>query len=85
MNITHFIPCGVDLLYPKAAIGVVRTLEKLGHRVVVPAGPACCGRPAFNNHLTRGGPRQPDSNAPRHRACRRAAVNSWVVSEKSYA
>ena len=27
---------------------MVRILEKLGHTVVCPEGPACCGQPAFN-------------------------------------
>lgn len=48
MTVTLFIPCFVDLLYPQVGISMVRLLEKLGHSVVVPAGPACCGQPAFN-------------------------------------
>ena len=27
---------------------MVRIFEKLGHKVVVPKAPACCGQPAFN-------------------------------------
>ncbi|HTJ00324.1 MAG TPA: (Fe-S)-binding protein [Dongiaceae bacterium] len=48
MTISLFIPCFVDLLYPRVGISMVRIFEKLGHRVVVPKGPACCGQPAFN-------------------------------------
>lgn len=48
MTVTLFIPCFVDLLYPKVGIAMVRILEKLGHRVRCPEGPACCGQPAFN-------------------------------------
>jgi len=48
MKVTLFIPCFVDLMYPQVGISVVRILEKLGHKVVVPNGPACCGQPAFN-------------------------------------
>lgn len=48
MTVTLFIPCFVDLLYPKVGIAMVRILEKLGHRVQCPEGPACCGQPAFN-------------------------------------
>lgn len=48
MTVTLFIPCFVDLLYPRVGIAMVRTLEKLGHKVRCPEGPACCGQPAFN-------------------------------------
>ena len=48
MTVTLFIPCFVDLLYPQVGISMVRILERLGHRVVCPNGPACCGQPAFN-------------------------------------
>ena len=48
MTVTLFIPCFVDLLYPQVGIAMVQILEKLGHRVVCPEAPACCGQPAFN-------------------------------------
>jgi len=48
MKVTLFIPCFVDLFYPQVGISMVRILEKLGHTVVCPEGPACCGQPAFN-------------------------------------
>ena len=48
MTITLFIPCFVDLFYPQVGVSMVRILEKLGHKVVCPEGPACCGQPAFN-------------------------------------
>ena len=48
LNISLFIPCFVDLMYPRVGISMVRIFEKLGHKVVVPKGPACCGQPAFN-------------------------------------
>ncbi len=48
MTVTLFIPCFVDLLYPQVGIAIVRILERLGHKVVCPEGPACCGQPAFN-------------------------------------
>jgi L-lactate dehydrogenase complex protein LldE len=38
----------VDLLYPRVGISMVEIFEKLGHKVVCPEGPACCGQPAFN-------------------------------------
>src|SRR5258706_14758059 len=49
MTVTLFIPCFVDLMYPQVGIAMVRILEKLGHKVVCPEGPACCGQPAFNS------------------------------------
>ena len=48
MNISLFIPCFVDLLYPQVGGSMVRIFEKLGHRVAVPKTPACCGQPPFN-------------------------------------
>jgi L-lactate dehydrogenase complex protein LldE len=48
MTVTLFIPCFVDLLYPRVGMAMVKLLEKLGHKVLVPEGPACCGQPAFN-------------------------------------
>jgi L-lactate dehydrogenase complex protein LldE len=48
LTVTLFIPCFVDLFYPQVGIAMVRILEKLGHRVVCPKNPACCGQPAFN-------------------------------------
>jgi L-lactate dehydrogenase complex protein LldE len=44
-----FIPCFVDLLYPRVGISMVRILERLGHEVDCPRRPACCGQPAFNS------------------------------------
>jgi len=48
MKVTLFIPCFVDLCYPRVGISMVRILERLGHRVECPESPACCGQPAFN-------------------------------------
>jgi L-lactate dehydrogenase complex protein LldE len=48
MKVTLFIPCFLDLFYPQVGIAMVRILEKLGHTVACPEGPACCGQPAFN-------------------------------------
>ena len=48
MTITLFIPCFVDLMYPQVGISMVRIFEKLGHQVICPEAPACCGQPAFN-------------------------------------
>jgi L-lactate dehydrogenase complex protein LldE len=48
MTVTLFIPCFVDMLYPKVGISMVRILERLGHKVECPAELVCCGQPAFN-------------------------------------
>ncbi|MGO8927090.1 MAG: (Fe-S)-binding protein [Limisphaerales bacterium] len=48
MKVTLFIPCFIDLFYPQVGVAMARILEKLGHTVVCPDGPACCGQPAFN-------------------------------------
>lgn len=48
MTVTLFIPCFVDLFYPQVGISMVRILQRLGHKVVCPNSPVCCGQPAFN-------------------------------------
>lgn len=48
LNITLFVPCFVDLMYPQVGVSMVRIFEKLGHKVGCARGPACCGQPAFN-------------------------------------
>ncbi len=49
MNVTLFIPCFVDLLYPKVGISIVQIFERLGHTVEYPEELTCCGQPAFNS------------------------------------
>ena len=49
MKVTLFIPCFVDLMYPKVGISMVQILESLGHTVECPEEVACCGQPAFNS------------------------------------
>ena len=49
MRVTLFIPCFVDLMYPKVGICMVNILERLGHTVECPEQLACCGQPAFNS------------------------------------
>ena len=48
MTITLFIPCFVDLMFPRVGIGMVHILERLGHKVRCPEQIVCCGQPAFN-------------------------------------
>src|SRR5438105_12025555 len=49
MKVTLFIPCFVDLMYPKVGISIVQILERLGHTIEYPEDLACCGQPAFNS------------------------------------
>jgi L-lactate dehydrogenase complex protein LldE len=49
MIITLFIPCFVDLMYPRVAISIVEIFEKLGHTIEYPEELTCCGQPAFNS------------------------------------
>ena len=49
MNITLFIPCFVDLMFPQVGISMVKIIERLGHAIECPEDIACCGQPAFNS------------------------------------
>jgi len=49
MKVTLFVPCFVDLMFPKVAICMVQILERLGHTVECPEEIACCGQPAYNS------------------------------------
>src|SRR5947208_17178027 len=48
MKVTLFIPCFVDLMFPRVGISIVQILERLGHTIDCPQELACCGQPAFN-------------------------------------
>ena len=49
MRVSLFIPCFVDMMFPKVGISMVQILERLGHTVECPENLACCGQPAFNS------------------------------------
>jgi L-lactate dehydrogenase complex protein LldE len=49
MTVTLFIPCFVDLMFPRVGISIVQILEQLGHTVDYPEELTCCGQPAFNS------------------------------------
>jgi len=49
MNVSLFVPCFVDQLYPHAALAAAQVIEGLGHTVTVPESQTCCGQPAFNS------------------------------------
>lgn len=48
MTVSLFIPCFVDLMFPRVGISIVQILERLGHRIEYHEELACCGQPAFN-------------------------------------
>lgn len=48
MQVSLFITCYNDTLFPEAGIAVVRVLERLGHSVVFPVGQTCCGQMHVN-------------------------------------
>jgi L-lactate dehydrogenase complex protein LldE len=47
-NVTLFIPCIMDALFPHMARDLVSLLRKLGFGVAYPPEQTCCGQPAFN-------------------------------------
>src|SRR5437870_4923703 len=49
VKVTLFIPCFVDLMFPRVGISMVQILERLGHTLECPEELACCGQPAFNS------------------------------------
>lgn len=48
MKVALFIPCYIDLIFPKVGIATLELLEKLGVEVVVPMEQTCCGQPMAN-------------------------------------
>lgn len=57
MKVGLFIPCYVDLFYPKVGIATLELLEKLGVDVVFPTQQTCCGQPMANSgygNMTHG-------------------------------
>ncbi len=48
-NVTLFIPCLVDSIYPEVGEAMVRVLRNLGLSLDCPLDQTCCGQPAFNS------------------------------------
>lgn len=48
MNVSIFVPCFIDQLYPNVAFDMVKVLEKAGCTVSYNTNQTCCGQPAFN-------------------------------------
>src|SRR5881398_2780668 len=55
MTAALFVPCYVDQFYPRVAIAALTVLERLGVKVDVPEGAACCGQPSANAGFAREG------------------------------
>jgi L-lactate dehydrogenase complex protein LldE len=55
MKTALFVPCYVDQFYPQVAIAALTVLERLGLKVDVPEGAACCGQPSANAGYARDG------------------------------
>ena len=53
MNISLFITCYNDTLYPETGKAMVELFERLGHEVTFPEGQTCCGQMHFNTGYQR--------------------------------
>ncbi|QTA91606.1 (Fe-S)-binding protein [Desulfonema magnum] len=48
-NITLFIQCIIDGMYPEVGEAMVQIFQKLGVSMTCPTDQTCCGQPAFNS------------------------------------
>jgi len=48
MNVSLFVACLTETLYPRTGIAVVKVLEHLGCKVDFPSRQTCCGQPMWN-------------------------------------
>jgi L-lactate dehydrogenase complex protein LldE len=48
-NVTLFIPCLVDSIYPEVGEAVVQVLKRIGVSMDYPENQTCCGLPPFNS------------------------------------
>src|SRR5260370_30783493 len=53
MQVTLFITCFNDTLFPNVGIATTRLLERLGHTVDFPEAQTCCGQMHFNTGYQR--------------------------------
>src|SRR5581483_1231000 len=49
MNVSLFITCLIDQLFPQVGVSMVELLRRLGVEVNFPEAQTCCGQPAFNS------------------------------------
>ena len=47
-NVSLFIPCLVDQVYPEIGLAMANVLRRLGVRLQYDSAQTCCGQPAFN-------------------------------------
>ena len=52
-QISLFVSCIVDQLFPNVGMSVVKVLEGVGYNVAFPPAQTCCGQPAFNSGFRR--------------------------------
>src|SRR5450631_39375 len=48
-QVSLFVTCMVDQLFPKVGMAMADVLERLGYRVDFPEKQTCCGQPAYNS------------------------------------
>jgi L-lactate dehydrogenase complex protein LldE len=48
-NVSLFVTCIVDQLFPRAGMAMAEVLERAGCRLSFPPDQTCCGQPAFNS------------------------------------
>lgn len=48
-QVSLFVTCIVDQVFPNVGMSMATVLERLGYTVVFPPGQTCCGQPAFNS------------------------------------
>lgn len=52
MNVSLFITCIVDTVFPNVGIAMTKILQSLGCAVSFPQEQTCCGQPSFNSGYT---------------------------------
>lgn len=52
-NVSLFVTCIIDQLYPQVGVSVVRVLRRLGVQVDFPLDQTCCGQPLYNSGFTK--------------------------------
>lgn len=52
-SVTLFIPCLMDVFFPRAARDLAALLKNSGFKVTYPQAQTCCGQPAFNQGFTK--------------------------------
>lgn len=69
-----FIPCYVDLFYPRIGEATARLLSRLGIPLVFPDKQTCCGQPAFNSGYWE------EARKVIHHFCQAFEGQQWIVS-----